>query len=209
MYVRVYSSTVLFVPPIFSSLVHLHKMTTEPLSIDDPDVVASIQQNNRFALHADHRIKMAEVHSLPCTIHNCDGERFAVGVYFQPVEIPSPSGRTTITHEGEKDETGVTFDKEWAAQFRGRGLLGREWRLPSHVSGVLLSEAGGIGGRNVNEVRKKTMSIEASFDSMFEWGHDEDPSKRVVGGLATNSGKVQRALDWFELAEAVSYFILL
>ena len=164
------------------------------ININDHDVIANIQTGAR------KRVKMAKVHSLPCTIHstnnNNDNDRCAVGVYFQPAEIiPNNEEGTT------------TASTTWAAQFRGRGLIGKEWVLPPFVSGIVLADSGSLTVTEEGE-RKKALSVEAAFQSITEWGHDEDPSKRVTkSDLITNSGKLSRALDWLELASMVCIII--
>jgi hypothetical protein len=69
-----------------------------------------------------------------------------------------------------------------AAQFRGRGLLALE---PVAVSGRLLN------------VKDNKVTTQASFDRITEWQHVHQTA------ALTSSGRVQRALDWNEIASAL------
>jgi hypothetical protein len=141
---------------------------------------------------------------------NANGQqRAAVSVYFQPVEITPSNDADQDLRQQQKKECNnsqlCTSGRTWAAQFRGRGLIGTECHLPPQVSGMVITEAGYLTAEVDQGKRKKRLSMVASFNAVTEWGHDDDPSKRLPRSefLVTNPTKVSRALDWLEIAATV------
>lgn len=186
------------------------------VNVNDPEVVAVLipQHSEICTTNVENPKKrsMAKVHSLPCTIHKMktNGQQTAaVNVYFQPTVItPSNDADRDLRQQQDKewkDSLLSTSRRTWAAQFRGRGLIGRECHLPPHVSGIVITEAGYVTAEGDQGERKKRMSVVASFNAVTEWGHDEDPSTRLPPSefLVSNPTKVSRALDWLELAATV------
>jgi len=186
------------------------------VNVNDPDVLAVLipQHSENFTNDVENAKKrrMAKVHSLPCTIQkvNANGQpTAAVNVYFQPIEItPSYDVDEDVRWQQKKECKNSqlrTSGRTWAAQFRGRGLIGTECHLPPQVSGMVITEAGYVTAEGDQCKRKKRMSMVASFNAVTEWGHDDDPSKRLPRSefLVTNPTKVSRALDWLELAAMV------
>lgn len=186
------------------------------VSVNDPEVVTVLiphhSEKCTTSVENPKKRRMAKVHSLPCTIHKMttNGQQTAaVNVYFQPTEITPSNDANRDSRQQQDNECNnsllSTSGRAWAAQFRGRGLIGRECHLPPHVSGIVISEAGYVAVEGDQGERKKRMSVEAFFNAVTEWGHDEDPSTRLPRSefLVSNSTKVSRALDWLELAATV------
>jgi hypothetical protein len=183
---------------------------TQKLAEDDSSVVYSIEPSHRVKAAALGKDKgstnSTELHSLPCTIHH-DGQRAAVSVYFRPVPLDG-----TNDNDESGDASTVTNGSEYVAQLRGRRLLGQKMKLPPNVAGWVV--ASNKAERNHSSRDKssdraddasKTLLINSTFQTMTEWGHDGNPSKRQCGGLTLNATKMQRALDWFDLSQSVSY----
>lgn len=140
-------------------------------------------------------------HALPCSIDFTG--RAPVQVYFTPHLV-------TEKEEDDAKEEGKANDKSspakvYSAQFRGRQLLALEPKqndsdrnnnqLPLH--GRLL-EVDFCKAKN-SEDRVK---VKGKFSSIFEWKHECQPA--VLQNFSDNNNRVKAALQWCEVAQAVS-----
>ena len=123
------------------------------------------------------------LHSLPCSITMDESlpPRAAVDMYFKPVPIPNDAD------EGNRV----------AAQFRGRGLIGRQTALPKTTIGVTLAPATALPHhlQASHDSESTHIPIESTFATVTVWGHDFAPTK--------DGNVVRIAEEWIELSKAI------
>ncbi|KAI3351655.1 hypothetical protein L3Q82_020504 [Scortum barcoo] len=84
--------------------------------------------------------------------------------------------------------------QEKTVSFRGRGLKGRELRCPQGYTGLVLKEINKPG----SDQEDRTVRLTSVFDKLTYWNLETPP---------TSDDTVVMAMDWPELAEAVSYLL--
>lgn len=84
--------------------------------------------------------------------------------------------------------------QEKTVSFRGRGLKGQELRCPQGYTGLVLKEINKTG----SDQEDRTVRVSSVFDKLTYWNLETPPN---------SDDTVVMAMDWPELAEAVSSFI--
>jgi hypothetical protein len=126
-----------------------------------------------------------ECHALPCNIEFTG--RAPVKVYFTPHSVKNRENESA---------------RIYSAQFRGRQLLAVDPQ--QNHQGVSMQ------GRllEVDPCKPKTseerIKVKGKFGSIFEWKHECEPA--VLENSSANNSRVRTALDWCDVARAVSYF---
>jgi hypothetical protein len=108
-----------------------------------------------------------------------------VDVYFQPALIPITTTTTNCHHEADD----AAPAKYQAAMLRGRGLLAKSDDHHPQVRGRVFE----IQGDDNNEL-KEIMR----FDKLIEWHHEH-----LTSAIEKKNNRVQTALDWMEVAQAL------
>eukprot|EP00640_Fibrocapsa_japonica_P007878 CAMPEP_0113941388 /NCGR_PEP_ID=MMETSP1339-20121228/7311_1 /TAXON_ID=94617 /ORGANISM="Fibrocapsa japonica" /LENGTH=142 /DNA_ID=CAMNT_0000945519 /DNA_START=21 /DNA_END=449 /DNA_ORIENTATION=- /assembly_acc=CAM_ASM_000762 len=122
----------------------------------------------------------AKIHVLPCSI-SYDGE----------AKVDESFKASLPPEHDDKEPKGVP-----QSFFRGRKLMGRDVILPPQVRGVVFQE--GINPeakQDGEEDRDQYWGVQASFDEMRVWGHDQ-----VIG---PEDCRVDQALEWMALAQQI------
>ncbi|GMH66859.1 hypothetical protein TrRE_jg13611 [Triparma retinervis] len=150
------------------------------------------------------------VHCLPCHIEAQDSKapRCATSLYFKPVEVPmdednAPQKENDAPSEGEAS-VGVSSVSNssaskvtYAAQLRGRALVGRKVVLPENIRGCELvsTDVSAMPEDGREESTGPYLAVGSTFKEVTIWGHDFAPSER--------ENAIQLSVDWYELAAAI------
>jgi Ribonuclease H2 non-catalytic subunit (Ylr154p-like) len=183
-------------------------------------------------------VTMMECHALPCSI-DYTGFLPTANVYFQPTSIISIVNGTDKKEidddtdadtedamesvQKEKEAEQQTTPQLQAACLRGRGLLSQvpassssSSSLAPFLHGRLLriDASSSSLASSSSSCDKKTVHVEACFDSVQEWHHEHDASSLQLlhqqlnhhhhhDMTTTTTNRIQTALDWCQVAQAL------
>ncbi|GMI33745.1 hypothetical protein TrCOL_g11847 [Triparma columacea] len=150
------------------------------------------------------------VHVLPCHIESNESNtsRCATSLYFKPVQLPIDENDVKQKENNEpsagepsegvsKNSSNNTSKDTYAAQLRGRALVGRKVVLPHNITGCELIpiDASAMPEEGREENTGPYLAVSSTFREATIWGHDFAPSEKENG--------VQLSLDWYELASTI------
>lgn len=135
---------------------------------------------------------VSTVHLMPCKIYaDCDA---SVKKYFDSYVENMEDGKNNLFRILLKNKILILF-VGLQCYFRGRKLNGIHVSAPENYKGVILQET----IKPLTEKQQRKFYVTKNFNQITFWNWDKKPSKNDT---------FQQALEWIDIAEAVSSEIL-